>query len=99
MAGDARRAFGRFEDAAEHADNGGFSGTVRAQESKDGAAGDRKAHVIDRGEIAEALGQAFALDHRVYFFCHVERSETSPTIFPSWRRESEIIRDPSLRSG
>jgi hypothetical protein len=43
--------------------------------------------VIDGGEIAEALGQPLALDHRVYFFCHVERSETSLTIPGAWRWE------------
>ena len=36
-AGDARRAFARFEHAAQHPDDGGFAGAVRAEEAEDGA--------------------------------------------------------------
>ena len=96
---DASGAFGRFEDAAKHPNHGGFAGAVRAEEPEDRTARHGKADVIDRGEIPEALRQPFAFDHRVYFFCHVERSETSLTICGPWRWESEMIRDPSLRSG
>src|SRR2546423_15332224 len=99
VAGDTGRAVGRFEDAAEHPYYGRLAGTVRTEESKDRAARDREADVIDRGEIAEALREPFAFDHRVLSFCHVERSETSLTIPGSCRTESEMISDPSLRSG
>ena len=65
VAGDPRGAFRRFENAAEHSDDGGFAGAVRPEKSEDRAARDGKADVIDGGESAEALRQPLALDHRV----------------------------------
>src|SRR5439155_13726840 len=49
-------------------DHGRFPGTVRPEEPEDRAARHGKADVIDGGEIAEALRQPFAFDHRVAHF-------------------------------
>ena len=63
---DARRAVGRLENSAQHPDDGGFAGAVRAEKAENRAACDRKTDMINRGETAEALRQAVALDHRVH---------------------------------
>lgn len=62
-AGDFGGSFGGFEDAAEHADDGGFAGAVGAEEAKDGAFGDVEGDVVDGGEVAEAFGEVMAFDH------------------------------------
>src|SRR5207248_9435136 len=54
-----------FQNVAKQPDDGGIAGTVRDEEAEDRAARHRKADVIHRGEIAEALCQPLALDHRV----------------------------------
>ena len=64
-AGDSRRAFRRFENAAKHADDGGFAGAVRPEKSEDRTARDGEADVIDGRESAEAFRQPLALDHCV----------------------------------
>ena len=48
-----RCAFGRRREASEHAHRRSLAGPVRSEETKDLAALDTKAHVIDRGELAE----------------------------------------------
>ena len=58
-------AFRRLQNAAEHSDDGGLAGTIRSEKSEDGAARDRKADVIDGGEMAEAFRQPVALDHQI----------------------------------
>ena len=73
-AADAGGALGRLEDAAEHADDGGFAGAVRAEETEDRAALDGEADVIDGGEVAEAFRQPVALDHHVTPFGHRSKS-------------------------
>ena len=45
------------QQSAEDADRGGFARAVRTQKSEDFAARDVERHVVDGGEIAEALDQ------------------------------------------
>src|SRR3984893_9239591 len=52
---DARRAFGRLENPAQHPNHGRFVRTDRAEKSEDGAFADGKGNVIDRSESAEAF--------------------------------------------
>ena len=63
VAADGSPAFGRFQQAAEHANDGGFARAVRPQEPEDGPFGDRETDVIDRRKVAEPFGQVFTRDH------------------------------------
>ncbi len=56
LAENADGAAGGADDLEDHPDGGGFAGAVRAEETVDGAGGDREADVVDGGEFAEALG-------------------------------------------
>ena len=60
---DGSPAFGRFQQAAEHANDGGFARAVRPQEPEDGPFGDRETDVIDRRKVAEPFGQVFTRNH------------------------------------
>ena len=55
----------RLDDVEDHADRRRLSGAVRPEEAVDGPARDRQAHVVDRGEVAEALRDIFELEHLV----------------------------------
>ena len=55
-------AGGRFEQAAEHLDGGGFARAVRAEQSVDFAVSHLEVDVLDGGEIAEALGEMLRAD-------------------------------------
>ena len=62
---DARVAAGRFEDAAEHADDRRLTGAVWAEETEDRLFRDGEADVIDRGKVAKLLRQVGALNHQI----------------------------------
>jgi hypothetical protein len=54
-----------FEDAAEHADDGGFTGAVGAEQTEDFAALDGEGDVVNGDELAEAAGEVGELDDGV----------------------------------
>ena len=58
------RAFGRRQKAGQHLHGGGLAAAVRAEKAEDLALLDFEAHVIDRGEGAEALGEPVGFDRR-----------------------------------
>src|SRR5947207_14424082 len=61
--GDCGPALRRLEQAAQHANDGGFAGAIWAEETEDGTLTDRETDVIDGGEAAEAPGQVLTEDH------------------------------------
>ncbi len=58
------RALGGGQEAGQHLHGRGLAGPVRAEEAEDLAPLDPHVDMIDRHEVAEALGQAPGLDHR-----------------------------------
>src|SRR6185369_17164853 len=80
MAGDAGAPFGRFEQAAEHANDRRFTRPVRAEKTEDRSFGHLETDVIDRGEMAEAPGQTVAFDHDR----RGHKSIRTPGTRPSW---------------
>ncbi len=61
-AGDAQRAAGRRQQAAEHAEGGRLAGAVGAEQAEDLAGLDLEADVVDGGEGAELAHQIADLD-------------------------------------
>ena len=59
-------AFARFKDAAEHADDGRFPGTIWPKKTEDGTFGDRECHMVNGGEGAVAFGHAFQDERRLH---------------------------------
>ena len=57
-----RRAAGRLQEAGEHFHRRRFAAAVAAEEAEDFALLDGEADVINRGEIAEALGETVRLN-------------------------------------
>ncbi len=57
-----RLAFGRGQQAGEHLHRRALAAAVGAEKAEDLAALDAEAHVIDRSELAEALGEPLRLD-------------------------------------
>ena len=55
----------RLDDVEDHADRRRLAGPVRPEEAVDGPARDRQAHVVDGGEVAEALRDILELEHLV----------------------------------
>ena len=53
---------GDGDEGGEHADEGGFSGAVGAEESEDFAVVDVEGEGIDGGEVAEAFGEVLDID-------------------------------------
>ena len=54
-AGDLRAAGGRLEQAAQHADGGGFARAIGPEEAEDFAFGDGEIEMVDGDKIAERL--------------------------------------------
>ena len=59
-----RRAAGRLQQPGEHFHRRRFAAAVTAEEAEDFALLDGEADVINRGEIAEALGETVRLNRR-----------------------------------
>ena len=55
---------GDRRDAADHPHRRGLAGAVRAEEAERFAGRDVEVDGVDRGEVAEALGQAAGMDER-----------------------------------
>ncbi len=70
---DARGAGCRDHEPGQHAHRGGFPRAVGTEEAQHLAAPDVEGDVVDRGECAEALGQAFDLDQRRLLRSHSRR--------------------------
>ena len=58
------RAFGRRQKAGQHLHGGGLAAAVRAEKAEDFALLDFEAHVIDRDELVEPLGEPDGFDRR-----------------------------------
>ena len=58
------RAFGRRQKAGQHLHRGGLAAAVRAEKAEDFALLDFEAHVIDRDELVEPLGEPDGFDRR-----------------------------------
>ena len=58
------RAFGRRQKAGQHLHGGGLAAAVRAEKAEDLALLDFEAHVIDRDELVEPLGEPDGFDRR-----------------------------------
>ena len=57
-------AFGRRQKAGQHLHGRGLAAAVRAEKAEDLALLDAKAHVIDRDELVETLGEPVGFDRR-----------------------------------
>src|SRR5262249_58196400 len=55
---------GRLEEPDQHADGGALAGAVAAEKGEDRARLHGDGEVVDRREVAEALGEAARLDDR-----------------------------------
>ena len=64
LAEQLRRAFGRRQKACQHLHRGGLAAAVRAEKAENLALLDFEAHVIDRDELAEPLGEPVGFDCR-----------------------------------
>ena len=64
LAEQRRRPSRRRQQAGQHLHRRRLAAAVRAEEAEDLAALDAEAHVVDGGEVAEALRQAVRLDRR-----------------------------------
>src|SRR3954453_14591455 len=64
-AADLNRAAGRPENAGNHTESGGFPGAVRSEKAEQLAAGNDELDVIDRGELAVALGKMDQSDQAI----------------------------------
>src|SRR5262249_4605436 len=62
-------ARGRLEEPDQHADGGAFAGAVAAEKGEDRARLHGDGEVVDRREVAEALGEAARLDDRRAHAC------------------------------
>ncbi len=58
-------ALGRVLEAGHHAHHGGLAAARRPQQGEELALVDRQGNIVDRGEVAEALGDAAELDERL----------------------------------
>lgn len=56
-------AAGRGVEAEDHAESGGLSGAVGAEEAGDGAGADGEAEVLDDGGVPVPLGEVLCSDH------------------------------------
>ena len=63
--GNAQLAFARRQQAAKHAEDGGFAGAVGTEETENLATPHRKAYAIDGPEVPEATAQCFNVDDRL----------------------------------
>ena len=63
VAGNRCATLARLQEAAEHPDDRGFAGTIRAKETEDGTLADGETDVIDRSKVAELFSQVFTRDH------------------------------------
>ena len=73
-----RRAAGRLQQAGEHFHRRRFAAAVAAEEAENLALLDGEADVIDRGEVAEALGEVVRLDGRWQRRVRHERRQIQP---------------------
>ena len=64
---DPRAAGGRFHQAGENFQRGGFAGGVRAEHGEKFAARNGQRHVVDRDEVAEFFDEMDEFDHGVRF--------------------------------
>src|SRR3954447_16822145 len=64
-AADLHRAAGGPEDAGNHTEGGRFSGAVGSEKAEQLAAGNDEVDVIDRGELAVALGKMDQSDQAI----------------------------------
>ena len=62
-AGHRAAARGRFQETAEHTDDGGFACAVGAEKTEDLSRGDIKGHTVHGYELAEKTGQLGRRDH------------------------------------
>src|SRR5689334_964507 len=68
-AGHANLAFRRRQEAAKHADGGGFARAVGAEEAEDFAAADLKGNMVGGRESAVADHEITGLDHDPFPSC------------------------------
>lgn len=59
------------QQAAQHADGGGFSGTIGTQQTENFSFFNRKGYVVDRGEVPEFLCQML-YNNRIFQVCVIK---------------------------
>ncbi len=89
-----RRALARGQEAGQRLHRRGFAAAVRAEEAEDLAPFDAEAHMIDRGEIAEAHGEPLGLYRGPLAVglvrAEVERAVAAPPLLGQQRDETGV---------